>query len=233
MTEGPPSEPLGIRENHPDDMLLAAFADGNLEPEQRQEVESHLVDCDVCLGTVTMLATISEQEVPEGRSEELERRASGSTGSWPSPGRLSKNWAAAAVVFVLLGVGLIWTSRDERGQAGDRSEGAPSETRILRGPVPRTAGPTVVAPRAGQVLAPGEIEVRWSAVAGAIDYTVLLVTADGDPVWRQKVAQTSLKIPTSVPLQPGEIYFVSVRAHLLEARTLDSSHVEFQIGPRD
>ena len=49
----------------PDEELLAAFADGDLEDGAALEVREHLADCDYCLGAIGFLAEMTGADVPE------------------------------------------------------------------------------------------------------------------------------------------------------------------------
>ena len=237
MTEKDSSAVHTDREHHPDEMLLAAFSDGDLEPGARQTIEAHIVDCEICLGTLTMLAKTSDQTIVVEPPTALKQKVLDLAGSAPRTDQQQNRgqnrfWASAAALFMILGAGLIWTTRHDRSGISTPPTSAPDETRGFRGPPPQAVGPTLLSPQPGQILDPGSIEFRWSDVDGATEYTVLLVTADGDPVWQSKVARTQLLLPDNVPLVEGETYYVTLRAHLLEARALPSSHVEFQVGHR-
>lgn len=227
-------------ELHPDENLLAAYFDGELEAAQLPQVEAHVAGCEICLGTVAMLAKTSDKlggqitaQMADGSpSPELRDRALGLAGDTNRDGGTKGSWAAAAALFMLLGVGLIWSNRHEPSDPFSERISTPGESRILRGPAPRADGPTIQEPQAGQVLARGAIDFRWTDVLGASEYSLLVQSADGDPIWQTEVGDTRATLPESVVLETGQTYFVTVRAHLTEARTIPSSPVDFQVGHR-
>jgi len=59
-----------------------------------------------------------------------------------------------------------------------------------------------------------------------------MVTAEGDLVWEARVEGTQARLPEDVQLAAGEKYFVWVRAHLPEGKTVQSKVVGFKAGKR-
>jgi hypothetical protein len=90
--------------------------------------------------------------------------------------------------------------------------------------------PTIVFPRNGTALRQSELDFRWQAFADTVFYDIRVVTAEGDLVLETKTEDTHLRIADSIPLQPGAKYFVSVRAHLRQGKTVKSGIVSFHIS---
>lgn len=90
--------------------------------------------------------------------------------------------------------------------------------------------PTVVFPRNGATLRRNELDFRWESLADVVFYEIRVVTAEGDLVLETKTEDTHLRIADDIRLQPGAKYFVSVRAHLREGKTVKSSIVGFRVS---
>jgi hypothetical protein len=76
------------------------------------------------------------------------------------------------------------------------------------------------------------LDFRWESLADAVFYDIRVVTAEGDLVLESKTEDAHLRMADDIPLQPGAKYFVSVRAHLREGKTVKSSIVSFRISER-
>lgn len=191
-----------------------------------------------------------------GRARNLVPRRAGSTMNW------GWRWAAASaaaacvvllVVFVALRLRTQQVVNPPSGPlvAQQRQPDMVSQTTPViprpvpthsaekRGPVApvirrgaQDLSPTVVFPRNGATLRRSELDFRWESLADAVFYDIRVVTAEGDLVLESKTEDAHLRMADDIPLQPGAKYFVSVRAHLREGKTVKSSIVSFRISER-
>ena len=90
--------------------------------------------------------------------------------------------------------------------------------------------PAVVFPRNDATLRRDELDFRWQPLADVVFYDIRVVTAEGDLIFESKTEDTHLRIADDIRLQPGAKYFVSVRAHLREGKTVKSHIVSFRIS---
>jgi len=77
-----------------------------------------------------------------------------------------------------------------------------------------------------------ELDFRWQPVADIVFYNVTVVTAAGDLIQETKTEDTHLRIADNIQLVPGGKYFVSIRAHVREGKTVKSNIVSFRISER-
>ena len=91
---------------------------------------------------------------------------------------------------------------------------------------------TVVFPRDGATVQRSELDFRWQPVADTVFYSVTVVTAAGDLIQETKTEDTHLRIADNIQLVPGGKYFVSIRAHVREGKTVKSNIVSFRISDR-
>jgi len=91
---------------------------------------------------------------------------------------------------------------------------------------------TVLFPRDGATVGRSELDFRWQPVADIVFYNVTVVTAAGDLIQETKTEDTHLRIADNVQLVPGGKYFVSIRAHVREGKTVKSNIVSFRISER-
>jgi anti-sigma factor ChrR (cupin superfamily) len=59
-----------MNEQCPSDEDLAAFAEGNVLPEERPRIEGHLARCSTCREIVTFVVQSKEESVPPKQSGE-------------------------------------------------------------------------------------------------------------------------------------------------------------------
>jgi hypothetical protein len=89
--------------------------------------------------------------------------------------------------------------------------------------------PTLLAPRDGSAIKREALTFRWQSVPDAAFYEVSIMTAAGDLVVSRQTESQSLDVSGELPLQTSTKYFVTVRAHLRDGRTVRSSVVSFRV----
>lgn len=212
----------------PDEMLLAAYVEGNLPAEQRPSIESHLADCSRCLEVVGLLcreldALPGEAVSPQLLTQAERRQAPADTR--PKRWRSSPLLAAAASALLAVPV-LMFVA----GRGGAPVPGDPAIPEATRRAAPSSAAPVLLSPLAGAVVDPENLEIRWTAVPGSHFYDVRIVSDEGDPVAEQRVSGTEWRLPASTALAPHARYYVTVDAYPSENIRLGSGHVPFQVA---
>ena len=87
----------------------------------------------------------------------------------------------------------------------------------------------LLTPADGAIIKSGQpIEIRWQKVPEAVFYEVSIITASGEIVTSRQTEGVSQSIPIGNQLIPGSKYFVSVRAHLRDGKTVRSGLVSFR-----
>jgi hypothetical protein len=207
----------------PDEVTLAAFVDGGLPESARSRVQGHLADCETCLRQVTAALRSLETPPPEVPARLL-ARARG-LAQTPADGALAPVWRwsmiSAAAGLALVAAIQFWPLRTAPAPGT-----LPAE---VRSPPGQLAAPELLSPEEGSVVGREQIDFRWRAVAGAISYEILLVTAEGDVLWQDRTEETGARLPGTVPIAPGQEVYVWVRAHLLDGKTSKSDPVGFRL----
>lgn len=188
-----------------DDATLAALAEGALDAAARAVVLPHLATCARCRGIVaSVVRSLADQDVA--------REVAAVHGRGRRP-LLRIALPAAAAAAILLAIALPrWA--DDSG----RHRGPPSGT----GQVPRPVSPVGTVQSATLL--------RWSSVAQADRYRVVLFNAGGRVLYEIQLADTLASLPDSVRLVVGEPYLWKVEARIGPDRWAASELVRFSIA---
>jgi anti-sigma factor RsiW len=187
------------------DDLIAALADGSLDPQVRSSVLPHVASCPRCRALVASVARALED--PEVARELTETRGRGRRRY-----RLTVPLAAAAVLLLLL-----WSPADDRSSHRGAPQPPPATVPVPRSPVGAVAGVN---------------DFRWSLVAGADRYRVTVFDAGGRVMYATEVADTIVPFPDSVALVPGASYLWKVDARTGFDRWTGSELAEFRVARR-
>ena len=212
----------------PDDSVIAAFADGQVESQERSKLEAHLDKCDYCRGQVAFLLRANEAEVPASVPAAWLARVQKLVGSGQP---VSSGWrwrwqtfAAAAACIIVVSV---ITVRKPRHDGFLGPERAPDSASTLRSVTAPSSLPELISPTPDSVAPQRGMEIRWKPFAGAQEYGVTVTTESGEPVWQQRTDQTSVKLPGRVSLAPEQKFFVLIRVFLPDGKTMQSRAVSF------
>jgi anti-sigma factor RsiW len=207
----------------PDEVTLAAFADGTLPESARSRVQGHLADCETCLQHVAAVLRTRETPPPEVPARLLARARELAESSARGTPVSAWHWSmiSAAAGVMLVAAILVWQFRT--APAPDTS---PAEVRSVPG---QLVAPQILSPAEGSTVVREQTELRWRGVAGAIYYEVQLVTAEGDVLWQERTEKTGVRLPKTVPIAPGQQVYFWVRAHLLDGKTSKSAPVGFKL----
>lgn len=236
----------------PDEVQLAAYADGHLDAEAKVRIENHIADCAFCLGQVAALVRAKEEESPVEVPAALLARAQELVGGRPARA-FSPAWGwasvAAAAACLVLVVSLQF-QQSELNLTAPLPPAAPSvqpaspapaapvapvthkSGGIVRKARPVEDAPQITFPRDGGVLTTDELEFRWNGPRESVAYEVRVVTADGDLVWEGQTDTAQIRLPRDVSLVPGNKYFVWILAHLPDGRTVKSRAIAFRLADR-
>lgn len=233
-----------------DESQIAAYADHQLTGREKERAEAHLADCDFCLDQVAFLVRTQNAEMPEQVSEALlvRTRKLARTKAKPEGNTIwvwGKIAAATAVVYLVLITAIslrhhrtvppVMPGHNPIVRPGAAPTQTPHATPAEQTPTVRGSGKspltiTIVSPAPGSTLPANKVELRWQPVEGALDYVVTVLTPDGDEIWRQRIIEPTVRITSDANLQPGHHYFATVRAYLMEGKTLQSDPVVFTVG---
>jgi hypothetical protein len=216
----------------PEAHRLAAFVERRLAERQRARVEAHLADCAPCLDTVVAVARLECERMPPVPPR-LVARAGSAVAVRPRRAA-ALVLAAAAAVLALLAAGQAWRATRAPALPGGAVQVAPAPAdvpspSVRSGPEAGEGAPRLEWPTEGAVLGVRDLEVRWAAVADALDYELRLTDADGDLLWERRTELTALAVPPQTRLRSGEDYFVWVRARLPGGASSASAVVLFHV----
>lgn len=234
----------GRRWQCPDESQLAAYVDGRLEASEREKIKAHLADCNFCLDQVAFVARIERATLPESVPASVLSRARELAGP-PSKVALVPAWGRVAAAAAVACLAVVVTISVRRAHVTSPSGATPpvltpagvppnspassAETSEVRGAT-RNAPLAVVFPAPDSVVPRKDLQLRWEAVSGALNYDVSLMTADGNLVWEQRADRNSLAVPAGVKLEAGHKYYLMVRADLPQGKTVDSKAVAFSVA---
>ncbi len=224
----------------PTETECAAFIDGTISEPERGLVLTHLSECQHCVNVISAVVRLKSQDtgvVPSDLAAaalglESDTSRTGSIG-WP---RWQVALSAAAGLVLLLGLPLLRQSGFLGRQApGDQSPADTSDGEVRSGP-PTAGGPLiqlqVLSPLEGATVDPSDLELRWIGPAGGLFFEVEIVSDDGDLIWQGSTESTTLRLPTDARLERGKGYFLWIRTHLPDGKTLKSPIVGFRVAAR-
>lgn len=229
---------------------VAAYVEGHLEASARAGIEEHLAGCSLCRQQVGYLVRAAADPTPAAVPANLLAKVE----NLAKPRLLVMGWNyrwAAAAAMIVLTVGVIWQLQSPEVPVSTPvgpstaptppAEVAPAPPatvpvtppppsgREIRSAPTRASLPELVLPKDGAELRRSEIAFRWRDVPGHLSYEVQVASDEGDPVWRSRAETNEAALPADVVLQPGQVYFVWVRAELQDGKTVRSSAVRFRI----
>jgi hypothetical protein len=218
----------------PDEMRLAAYADGRLAASDRERLSKHLAGCEYCLGQVATLAKLAEMPPVEvsadlmARAAKLVPRAKLVPDSAPAGRSQQWRWAVAATATAALVLVIVPMLRQPL--VTPPVSVADSEPRVVRQAPSATSRPEIKFPAEGETVAAPDLEFRWSGMDGALFYELTVVTFEGDVAWQGQVDSTHARLPVAIVLMPGRRYYVSVSAFLAQGKTVKSPPIGFAVA---
>ena len=185
---------------HPGVEILAAFLDGRLSSEEREQVAGHLDVCESCRGELSIAAGALADH------DERKRRR-----RWLVP----LVAAAAAATLLFLPVDRIFGPENPSTiQRGERSEG----TTVFG----------IISPQEREVVTRSELILEWRSAGPTATYEVTVMDSRGDPLWSLTTGETAARPPLDVNLSPGQYYW-RVDALLEGASSATTGAHEFTI----
>jgi hypothetical protein len=211
----------------PDEIQIAAFADGNLSADEREKLSKHIADCEYCLGQVAALAKLAEAAPVDVSGDLIARAVKLVPRGTPAGRSHGWRWAAAATAAA----GLVFAIMPLlQKPVVTQPVAAKAEARAVRQAPSVASRPEIEFPSEGQAVGAQDLEFRWRGMDGALFYEVSVVTFEGDVVWHGQADNTHARLPATVVLAPGHRYYVSVSALLSQGKTVKSSTIGFNLA---
>ena len=189
------------------DDILAALADGNLDPPARDEAMMHLAQCGFCRSSVASVARVLGDPAVAAAARAVDR----------APGRRFVRLVAPAAAAAVLLIAIL-------GRQGTVERSSP----IHRAPVISAIDQPVAISPLGAGARPEWL--RWGAVVGADRYRVTLFHADGRVLYVLELRDTAAAVPDSIGLIPGSSYLWMVEARTGWDRWSSSRLFKFSIA---
>ena len=191
-----------------DEDALAAFVSGDTGAD-RANALAHLTVCARCRHAVTMLSRM----LGDARIASEIRGAPGA--AWSRRARWTVGIAAAAAIAVLL---LRPSRTDDLVLPGSE---------LREPPITVVGGPALIAPR-GRVAA--VTNLTWSHVPRAARYRFRVYDSAGTAVWENETTDTTVTVPSAIPLASGATYFWRVEAKTGRNRWVASELAQFTLA---
>lgn len=199
----------------PEDHEIAAFVDGALVGQVRENIERHLAECRACVSRVGLLTRLMREQRPELQSRAAETGSRAWLRAWPQ-------WAAAA--SILLVIGFLATTTNFTS-----STDPVTEFQAMRNIDSQIRPPEILAPLTGFIGQEEELVIRWTEVPGSLYYEVRVVSDVGDLIDAERVDGTEWTISPDLDLEPNREYFVRIDAFLTDAKPISSDFIPFTL----
>jgi len=182
------------------DIIL--YLEGRLEGAEKERVESHVADCDVCASQLAAISRMDDVMTGEGHLIDSATRGkaerfvlsgvSDRSGLFDlflkNPFRIALTGGLAVVALILLYVNV---SKDPVSQFRSPAPALPIE---------------IVSPEDGRNVSTRDLSFSWHSIPNSSEYRFLLYDARGVTLWKKELADTTLDLPHSVVLEPGMSY---------------------------
>lgn len=209
-----------------DEEQVAELVDGGLERAGREPLMAHLLSCQACRRAVaSVVGALRSSDVAEaiGMLEEHSAGRSGPSTTSPARQRSSRTRRIGLTAVGLAAAAGLAGLLLLRGPAIDPESDEPH-----RAPAPILESvPRPMTPSGAVNLLD---EFRWSPVAAAESYRVILFDWEGEVLWQVETSQTRITLADTVPLMSGRPYFWKVEARVGLERWLDSGLTEFSVA---
>lgn len=201
MSESPSSQ-RGTE--HPTAEELAAYLSSGMAAADRAALESHLAGCRACRREVS-----SAHQLVRAR---------------PRPAR----WVMSATAAAVLAFALLRPWAPSVGRIGSPAEGVArdgrSDSANVRGILP-------LAPTDGDTIAAAAVVFAWQAHRGDVLYRLSLTDGRGRAVFSIDTHDTTVTLPATVVLTPGNRYFWYVDALGADAASSTTGTRAFVVAP--
>lgn len=207
----------------PDDQVLTAALDGELQAIERPAFEEHVSNCNYCLSRLGRIARLNREAGGAEISDLTMVRAQELIRSRPVVPH-APAWAAVAMIGFAAILTAIWIA--EPAKPPDTTISPVPEVRNID---PEAYRPQVEFPTEGATVDLHDLTFKWSAVPDSLHYDIRIVSADGTMIWQERVQEPEWRLPEHLQLAAGEDYYFRADAYLTRAKSLTSRHVLFRI----
>ena len=217
-----------------DETRCSRLIDGQLSDQEREAVMGHLADCRNCLDLVTGLVLLERDDVATLPPDLLAAALALNPEQQPIQTSALYHWQtklAVAASLVLVVGALVWQYEGilELRPTNDSTEptiearldvriGAHDEERL-----------TIISPTGNSNINPENIELQWSPVDGSVFYEIQLLSDDGDVMWEGRTENTNVQLPQDLQFDGAGGYFLWVKAHLSDGKSIKSKAVFIRI----
>ena len=217
-----------------DESRCGRLIDGQLTDKEREAIVRHLADCRNCLDLVAGLVELQRHNVDSIPPDLVAAALALAPEQQSIPAYLQYQWqtkvAVAASLFLLVGA-LVWqyeaildlkstynSSQPTVEERADVRIGARDQERV-----------NIISPIGDANVDPDDIKFQWSPVDRSVFYQVQLLSDDGDVVWESRTENTNIQLPQDLQLSSAGGYFLWVKAHLSDGKTIKSKVVFIRI----
>ena len=183
----------GVRAGCVEPERLMSLIDRTGPEDERLRTLDHVMACPTCREEFEMIRAVA---------------VAGRPAAW----RVSPALAAAAMVVLLVGAGLIW-----RSSVGQKD--------VFRG---TTSEVTLLTP-SGDVATGAARRFAWRPTTESVTYLMEVLDPEGSPVYTATTRDTAVVLPDSVSFSPGAEYRWWVRATLADGSVKSATPLPFVV----
>jgi hypothetical protein len=225
----------------PDEMKLAAYADGKMLGKQKQQFQRHLAGCERCRDTLGLLLRAQRTAPPPVPGDMIAAALQTGQIAGRRPWMLALGGAGTIAILALIVSRLIEPAQVRPPEMTRRvttptivaktsepilSLGRPPASALRGSGAQRTI--VMISPAEGAHVS-GRLRLRWHAANGADGYEIRVMTEEGDVRWETRTTEAEVTVPADIALRAGTKYFVDVLAHLNDGSTVRSAARSFYV----
>ncbi len=223
-----------------DEIRCSRLIDGQLTEPEREAIVEHLANCRNCLDLVAGVMQLQSDDVATVPATLVAAALALRPEQQPIQAYSRDRWqtklAVAASLILVVGA-LVW---QYEGIMDLRPTNGSTQPTIEEGPDVRISPHdqerlNIISPTDQSNIDPENIDMQWSPVDRSVFYEIQLLTDDGDVVWQGRTEHTSMQLPQDLRFDSAGGYYLWVKAHLSDGKTIKSKVVFIRLeedGPQ-